>query len=67
MMILRYSRLDRSVQYESVSLTKPLKHVLTRQALPTSAQRANLLARLIRCRDEDDLAVPNLRQKMPNC
>ena len=33
MMILRCSRLSRSVQYESVSLTNPLKHLLTRQAL----------------------------------
>jgi hypothetical protein len=32
MMILRYSRLHRCVQYESASLTKPLKHLLTRQA-----------------------------------
>jgi hypothetical protein len=32
-MILRYSRLHRCVQYESVSLTKPLKHLLTRLVL----------------------------------
>ena len=35
-MILRYSRLHRRVQYESVSLTNPLKHLLTRQVLSSN-------------------------------
>jgi hypothetical protein len=33
--------------------------LLTRQALSTSTQRGNLLARLIRCCDGDGLLVPN--------
>src|SRR5882762_8481138 len=36
-----------------------MAHLLTRQALSTSSQRGKLLARFIRCRDGNDLLVPN--------